>query len=116
MIKPELFNFNFQQVSNGDTGLAVGGRLYKEYVDGKPSDNYTGLSLDIVLPKARYEKITVKIPGLIHQIKPEDFETRDSIPVRIKDFNAKFYRTNSGEYALSCKGTAVEEVKEVKNV
>lgn len=113
MIRPNDLKFSFLQIAQDTSALAVGASFYKNYVDGKPTDTIAGVRLDVVFPKNRYEKISVKLPGQNHPLLPDNFqEGGETYKVAFTpDFEGTFYRTNSGDYALSCKATSVEILK-----
>lgn len=112
-MKPSDLTLNFQTLAHSDTALAVGATPYYNYVDGKPGDTPAGIRIETVLTGFKYEKISVKLEGIKHPITPESFDNENTtFKVRFSpDFQAKFYRTQTGEYALSCKASTVEVVK-----
>lgn len=114
MIKPTDLTFNFLFIANSDTALAVGASPYFNYKDGKPdSETPAGIKIETVLPACKYEKISVKLEGMKHPIMPDSFNNENAtFKVRFSpDFQARFYRTPAGEYALSCKASTVEVIK-----
>lgn len=113
MIRPTDMSFDFPFIAHSDTALAVGAMPYYNYVNGKPEDTPAGIRIDTVLPACKYEKISVKLEGTKHPITTESFDNENTTyKVRFSpDFQAKFYRTQTGEYALSCKASTVEVVK-----
>lgn len=114
MIKPTDMVFNFDFISHAEVGIAVNASPYYNYVNGKPEGNIpAGLKVETVLPNNKFEKITVKLEGLKHPITPESFAT-EGTTYKVKfspDFQAKFYRTSTGDYALSCKASTLEVIK-----
>lgn len=112
MIKPTDMIFDFPFIAHSDTALAVGATLYYNYVEGKPGDTPAGIRIETVLTAFKYEKISVKLEGMKHPITPESFDNENTtFKVRFLGFKARFYRTQTGEYSLSCKASAVEVVK-----
>lgn len=112
-MKPTDITFNFNQLAKADNAIAVNASTYMNYVDGKSDGTVAGIRVDVVLPNNRFEKINVKLAGQNHAITPDSFkEDGASYKVRFSpDFEGKFYRTTTGDYALSCKASAVEILK-----
>jgi len=113
MLTPNNFKFSFAQIANADFGLAVNASPYANYVEGKSDGTIAGIRLEVVLPNNRYEKISVKLPGQNHPLTPENFK-EDGVTYKVSfspDFEGKFYKTSSGEYALTCKATNVSVIK-----
>lgn len=85
-----------------------------EYVDGKRTDKQTHIKYSVVFPDREFEKIIVKVPGTKPVVTKEQLaQQRGKLKVRFKNLTGKFYRTNSGEYALSCSANSVEVVNDV---
>ena len=104
----------FSVLANGDFGIAIGATTFYPYVDGNAvGATPAGIRVEVVLPNNKFEKIIVKLPGLNHPISPESFLSGESnFKVRFSaDFVGRFYRTPSGEYALSCKANEIEILK-----
>ena len=114
MIKPNNITFPFSVIAHSETCLAIGVSDLFPYIDGKPvRDVPSGIRVEIVLTENNFEKITVKLEGTKHPLTPESFKV-EGTTYRVKfspDFQAKFYRTSTGDYALSCKASTVEIVK-----
>ncbi len=90
--------------------LLVAVREGAEYKDGKATGNIDHYKHDAVLPCNQFEKITVKIKGA-PIITQEQLEQKGgSIKVRFKNLTGKFYRTSTGEYALSATAEGLEVV------
>ena len=106
-MKPSDVKVNFKQVARGDFAIAVNASTYSNYVDGKPDGTIAGIRLEVVLPNNRFEKIPVKLPGQNHPLSPEDFKEDGATYTVLfsPDFEGKFYRTSTGEYALTCKAS-----------
>ena len=113
MLTPNNIKFSFPQIALDTSALAVGATFYRNYTDGKPSETIAGVRLEVVLPKNRFEKISVKLPGQNHALLPDSFKQGDeTFKVSFTpDFEGSFYRTNSGDYALTCKASGVEVLK-----
>ncbi len=99
------------QICGNGTGtcvlLSVGDLM--EYVDGKATGNVVGQKYNIVCPDALYEKFTIKIKGGKPAITNEQIQQKGGqIKANFKNLTGKFYRTNSGEYAISCSADGVE--------
>lgn len=80
-----------------------------EYVDGKVTDNITTQKYSVVCPENAYEKITVKIKGDKPVITNEQIQGKGGqVKVKFKNLTGRFYRTTSGEYALSANADGLE--------
>lgn len=113
MIKLTDMTFDFATIAHSDTALAVDATPYYNYVNGKPEDTPAGIRIDAALPNNKFEKITVKMEGMKHALTSESFESPGTT-YKVKfspDFQARFYRTSSGDYALSCKASDLEVLK-----
>jgi hypothetical protein len=114
MIKPTDMIFDFMFIAHSETGIAVNATPYYNYVNGKPDgDMPAGIKIETVLSNNKFEKIVVKLEGNKHPITPESF-AMEGTTYKVKfspDFQAKFYRTASGDYALSCKASTLEVIK-----
>lgn len=105
------FNLTKEQISGtpNATGILTGVRARKGYIDGKPTDTITHYIYESVFDENGYEKVNVKIKGDKPLITSEMLEAKGgSVKVRFKGLTGKFYRTNSGEYALSCSAEGLE--------
>ena len=93
------------------TGILINWNLGYEYVDGKKSNTPTFLKYIIAFTDNEFEKIEVKIPGTKPIISEEQLsQQKGKIKVKCKNLNARFYRTNSGEYKLTCRAEGIEVV------
>lgn len=82
-----------------------------EYVEGKVTQNEIGIKCTVVCIDNQFEKITVKIKGLKPTITNEQIAQKGGqVKVNLKNLTGKFYRTQSGEYALSCSADGMEVV------
>lgn len=82
-----------------------------EYVDGKKTENITCMKLTSVFPENGYEKIVVKVKGTkIPLTKEQIIQQGGKVNVRFKNLTGRFYRTNSGDYALSASADGVEVI------
>lgn len=102
-----------EQITGTSDGsaLAVGIADGFEYVNGKRTENQTHKKVEAVMPNNKYEKVTVKVDGVKNPLTPELIaQGGGTVKVKFKGLTGKFYRTNSGEYALSCTATGVEVV------
>lgn len=80
-----------------------------EYIDGKPTGNIIAQKYTIVCPDNQYEKLTVKVKGTKPILTNEQIQQKGgSVKVTFKNLTGRFYRTNSGEYALSASADSVE--------
>lgn len=102
-----------KQIAGEDDGhaLAVGISNGFEYVDGRRTDNQTHKKVEAVMINNKYEKVTVKVAGVKHQLTSELIaQNGGAVKVKFKNLTGKFYRTSSGEYALSCTADGIEVV------
>lgn len=82
-----------------------------EYQDGKRTDNQTHMKIEVVFMDNNFEKIIVKVPGTKSLVSAEQLaQQRGKIQVKFKNLRGRFYRTKSGEYALSCSADGVEVI------
>lgn len=80
-----------------------------DYVDGKRTDTQSSIRYEIVCVDNFYEKILVKVPGTKPIVTEEQLAQQSGkLKVKFKNLTGRFYRTNSGEYALSCSADSVE--------
>lgn len=92
-------------------GIALRQRPQYEYADGKKTENQIGITYDVVFPDNLFEKVSVKVANTQAVITDEQFKKNGGkIKVRFKNLTGKFYRTNSGEYMLSCRADGVEVI------
>ncbi len=103
-----------QQISGNQTGTGISLNVENgyEYVDGKVTDKVICQKYTVVFPDNAYEKIVVKVKGEKPIITNEQIQQKGGqIKVTLKNLSGKFYRTNSGEYALSCNADSLEVVQ-----
>lgn len=82
-----------------------------EYQNGKRTDMQTHVKYEVVFPENNFEKVTVKVPGIKPVVSEEQLGLqKGKIKVKFKNLSGKFYRTNSGEYALTCSADGVEVI------
>lgn len=82
-----------------------------EYVNGKRTDNSTFIKYDVVSIENDFDKITIKVPGTTPVITAEQLsQKKGNVKVKFKNLTGKFYRTSSGEYALTCKADGIEVI------
>ena len=113
MIRITDIKLTAEQIAGTKDGsaLAVGISDGYEYVDGKRTENQTHKKIEAVLPNNKYEKVTVKVAGVKNPLTNELIVQKGgTVGIRFVNLQAKFYRTSSGEYALSCTADAVEVV------
>lgn len=99
------------QICGNATGTVIllGIADLMEYVDGKPTNNVIGQKLTVVCPDNNYEKFVVKIKGGKPAITNEQLQQKGGqVKIVLKNLTGKFYRTNSGEYAVSCNADGWE--------
>lgn len=94
---------------NDGNALAVGITDGYEFVDGKRTEHQTHKKVEAVMLNNKYEKIIVKVVGIKQSLTAEMIaQSGGTVKVRFKNLTGKFYRTSSGEYALSCTADGVE--------
>lgn len=102
----------FQITGNNDaTGILLKENLGYEYQNGKRTETQTHIKYEVVFPENNFEKVTVKVPGTKPVVSAEQLGLqKGKIKVKFKNLSGKFYRTNSGEYALTCSADGVEVI------
>ena len=80
----------------------------EEYVEGKPSGKVVGQKYHIVCPDRQFEKFIVKIKGKPIITNDQLQQKGGQVKVVFDNLTGKFYRTNSGEYAVSCNADGME--------
>lgn len=102
---------NTNQITGNERGEALLLSVSKgfEYVDGKVTDNVANQKYTVVCPTNGYEKIIVKVKGDKPIITNEQIQEKGGqVKVKLKNLTGRFYRTNSGEYALSAGAEGLE--------
>lgn len=105
------FNLTTEQISGTVDGKAIVTDMIPgyEYVDGKKTENITCMKLTSVFPENGYEKIVVKVKGTkIPLTKEQIVQKGGKVNVKYSNLTGRFYRTNSGEYALSASADGLE--------
>lgn len=100
-----------QQISGNSTGtgLLLSVSDGYEYVNGKPTDTITHIKSTVVFTDNQYEKITVKVKGNKSVLTNEQIQQKGgSVKVAFKNLTGRFYRANTGEYALSASADSME--------
>lgn len=109
MIKIEKMTFTLQQIANSNEVLLTDIKPFKQYIDGKASDNIIGYTYVCVCPGNKYQEIIIKVEQANPLMSQDELEAKGGcIKVKPKSFEGRFYRTKSGEYALSCKASGME--------
>lgn len=113
MIKVTNFTYTLTQVAKSNEVLLTGVMPFRNYIEGKPSDNIAGYKYTVVCPANKYESFTVKIPQEAPTITAEQLEAAGgAIKATFKGFEGKFYRdSRSGEYLFTSKALEVEVLK-----
>ena len=102
---------NTNQITGNERGEALLLNVANgyEYIDGKVTDNVANQKYTVVCPTNGYEKIIVKIKGDKPAITNEQIKEKGGqVKVKFKNLTGRFYRTNSGEYAVSCSADGLE--------
>lgn len=94
--------------NNDATGILLGENPGYDYQNGKRTEIQTHIKYEVVFPENNFEKVIIKVPGTKPVVTSE--QQKGKVKVRFKNLSGKFYRTNSGEYALSCKADGVEVI------
>ncbi|MCH5263403.1 MAG: hypothetical protein J1F42_10850 [Lachnospiraceae bacterium] len=82
-----------------------------DYVDGKRTENQTHIKYEVVFPDNSFDKNIVKVAGVKAILTEEQLAQQSGkIKVKLKNLTGKFYRTNSGEYAVTCSAEGVEVI------
>lgn len=96
--------------SKDTTVLLVSVREGPEFKDGKATGVIDHHKYDVVLPFFQFEKVSVKIKGAPLVTQEQLEQKGGNIKIRFKNLQGKFYRTNTGEYALSASADGLEVV------
>ena len=92
-------------------GVLLGETPGYDYVNGKRTDTQTHMKEEVVFLDNNFEKVVVKVPGTKQLVTGEQLaQQKGKIKVKFKNLRGRFYRTNSGEYALSCSADGVEVI------
>ncbi|MBR5509580.1 MAG: hypothetical protein IKV59_05960 [Lachnospiraceae bacterium] len=113
MIRVTDIKLTAEQIAgvNDGSALAVGISDGYEYADGKRTEKQTHKKVEAVMPNNKYEKIMVKVAGEKHPLTAELIaQNGGTVKVKFKNLTGKFYRSNGGDYMLSCTASAVEVV------
>ncbi|RKJ62281.1 hypothetical protein [Roseburia sp. 1XD42-69] len=100
-----------QQISRNPagTGILLSVSDGYEYVNGRATDNVTHIKYKAVFTDNQYEKVIVKVKGSKPIITNEQIQQKGgSVKAAFKNLCGRFYRTNSGEYALSASAESME--------
>lgn len=100
------------QISGNENGECVllSVSPLEEYVDGKPNGKVVGQKYHIVCPSNQYEKFVVKVKGKPSITNDQIQQAGGQLKVVFDNLTGKFYRTNSGEYAVSCSADGIKGV------
>lgn len=93
------------------TGILLNMAPGYDYVDGKRTDTQSHIKYEAVFPDNAFEKILVKVPGKSVVREEQLVQQNGKLKVKFKNLTGRFYRTNSGEYALSCSADSVEVIQ-----
>lgn len=93
------------------TGLLLNETPGFEFQNGKRTNTQTHMKEEVVFVDNNFEKVVVKVPGTKQLVTGEQLaQQKGKIKVKFKNLRGRFYRTNSGEYALSCSADGVEVI------
>lgn len=110
MIQIKDIILNSEQIfgTTDGTAIAISVTPGYDYVEGHRTDNQTHVKVE-AFSKKYHEKVRVKVKDMKTALTNELIAQQGGeVKVKFKGFSAKFYKTNSGEYALSCSAEAVE--------
>lgn len=105
------FNLTTEQISGTVDGKAIATDMIPgyEYENGKRTETISHTKVTGVFPENGFEKIVVKVKGTkIPLTKEQIIQQGGKVNVRFKNLTGRFYRTNSGEYALSASADSLE--------
>lgn len=113
MDKAFMRNFiaNAEQIAgdSAGTGSVLRVSAGNKYVDGQRTDEIDHYKYTVVFPHNGYEKVIVKIKGNKPLITNEQIQEKGGeVKIALKNLTGRFYRTNSGEYALSASAEGME--------
>ncbi len=112
MLKITDFRFSLLMVAKSEEVLVTEATPFKDYTDGKPSENIAGYKYNVVCPTNKYEPLAVKIRQSQPTITNEQIEAAGgAIKVTFVGFEGKFYRTSNGDYAFTAKADRLEVVQ-----
>ena len=99
-----------EQISGNENGecILLSVSPLEEYVEGKPSGKVVGQKYHIVCPDRQYEKFIVKIKGKPIITNDQLQQKGGQVKVVFDNLTVKFYKTNSGEQAVSCNADGME--------
>ena len=103
-----------EQISGNATGTGILLQVIPVYafVNGKKTDEIEAYSYLTVFPDNSFNKEKPKIKGNKPIITTEQLLAKGGqIKVSFKNLKGKFYRTNSGEYALTASADGLEVVQ-----
>jgi len=94
------------------TGIVLSVSNGFQYIDGKKTDSLTHIKYETVFPENNYEKTVVKVAGTKPVLTNEMLQQKaGKANVRFKNLTGMFYRSNSGEYALSASADGIEVIQ-----
>lgn len=112
MLSISSISLTAEQISGNSSGIAMlvpPVSLGYEYINGKATDTISHIKYTAVFPDNQYEKVVIKVKGNKPLITNEQIlQKGGSIKVIFKNLTGRFYRTKSGEYALSASADSVE--------
>lgn len=93
------------------SGLLIDIKPGYDYENGRKTDIQSHIKYTSVFPDNGFEKLVIKVPGTKPILTEEQFiQQKGKVKIRFKNLSGKFYRTNTGEYALSCNADGVEVI------
>lgn len=102
-----------EQITGNENGecILLNVSSLEDYIDGKPSGKVIGQKFHVVCPQNQYEKFTVKMKGKPIITNDQIQQKGGQVKVAFENLTGKFYRTSSGEYAVSCNADGMEVIQ-----
>ena len=106
-------NLTVEQITGNKDGstLFLSNKAVPIYNGSEKTDQIAYVKYGVVLPDNDYEKINVKVKQLKPLFSDEQMQAqKGKVKVRFKNLTGRFYRTDRGEYALTCSADDVEVI------
>ena len=97
------------QISGNEQGSGL--LLSTALRHGKPTENIVEILYETVFPDNLFEKISVRIKGSKPIITNEEIKKNGgTVKIQFTNLSGRFYRSKSGEYALSVTADGIEVI------
>ncbi len=80
------------------------------YENGKKTDNITHTKITVAFPDNDFEKFTIKLQTTTPPIAFGEVSPENPIKISLKNLTGKFYKTYSGDIAISATAEAMEVI------